>query len=89
MKRATLIKIRRNEIYSRVRVGKHLSDTFPFKKGLKDDALSPLLFNFALVLGQANQEALKVNCTHQRLVHEDDISTLGGSTHGIKKNTGA
>jgi hypothetical protein len=34
--------------YSRVRVGKHLSDRFPIKNALKQgDALSPLLFNFA------------------------------------------
>jgi len=39
-----------NEIYSRVWVGKHLSDMFPIRNGLKqEDALSPLLFNFALV----------------------------------------
>jgi hypothetical protein len=36
-----------NEIYSRVRVGKHLSDTFPGKNGLKRDDLSPF-FGFAL-----------------------------------------
>ena len=39
-----------NETYSRVRVGKHLSDVFPIMNCLKQgDALSPLLFNFALV----------------------------------------
>jgi hypothetical protein len=38
-----------NETYSKVRIGKHLSDSFPIQKGLKQgDALSPLLFNFAL-----------------------------------------
>jgi hypothetical protein len=38
-----------NEIYSKVRIGKHLSDSFPIENGLKlGDALSPLLFNFAL-----------------------------------------
>jgi len=38
-----------NEIYIVVRVGKHLSDMFPNRNGLKQgDALSPLLFNFAL-----------------------------------------
>ena len=37
------------ETYSRVRVGKSLSDMFPFRNGLKQgDALSSLLFNFAL-----------------------------------------
>jgi hypothetical protein len=38
-----------NETYSEVRIGKHLSDSFPIQNGLKEgDALSPLLFNFAL-----------------------------------------
>jgi len=37
------------ETYSRVRVGKNLSEMFPIRNGLKrGDALSPLLFNFAL-----------------------------------------
>jgi hypothetical protein len=32
-----------------IRVGKHLSGAFPVKNSLKqEDALSPLLFNFAL-----------------------------------------
>jgi hypothetical protein len=38
-----------NETYSKVRVGKLLSDKFPIENGLKQrDALSPLLFNSAL-----------------------------------------
>jgi hypothetical protein len=38
-----------NETYSRVRTGKNLSYKFTVKNGLKQgDALSPLLFNFAL-----------------------------------------
>jgi hypothetical protein len=44
-----LIKMCINEIYSKVRIGKHLSDSFPIQNGLKQgDALLPLLFNFAL-----------------------------------------
>jgi len=36
-----------NETYNKVRVGKHLSDMFPIKNGLKQGyALTPLLFNF-------------------------------------------
>jgi len=37
------------ETYSGARVGKNLSGMFPIRNGLKQgDALSPLLFNFAL-----------------------------------------
>jgi hypothetical protein len=44
-----LIKLSLSETHGRVPVGKHLSDTFPIKNGLKQgDVLSPLLFNFAL-----------------------------------------
>ena len=44
-----LIKMCLNETYSTVRVGKHLSDRFTIKNGLKQwDALPLLLFNFAL-----------------------------------------
>ena len=49
VKLVRLIKMCLNETYSRVRVGKHLSDMFPIKNGLKQgDASLPLLFNFAL-----------------------------------------
>jgi hypothetical protein len=38
-----------NETHSKVRIVKLLSDKFPIQNGLKQgDALSPLLFNFAL-----------------------------------------
>jgi hypothetical protein len=49
MKLVWLINICLNETYSRVCIGKHFSDSFPIQNGLKQrDALSPLLFNFAL-----------------------------------------
>jgi hypothetical protein len=38
-----------NETYGKIHIGKHLSGAFPIQNGLKQgDALSPLLFNFAL-----------------------------------------
>jgi hypothetical protein len=57
-----LIKMCLIETYSRVRVGIHVSDTFPIKNGLKQgDALSALLFNVSLVYAirrvQANRKA--------------------------------
>jgi len=49
MKLVRPIKMCLTEIYSRVRVDKNLSDTFPIRSGLiQGDALSPLIFNFAL-----------------------------------------
>jgi len=77
--------VRLIKTYSRVRVGKNLSDMFPIKKGLKQgDALSPLLFNFALVYAlrrvQVNYNGLKLNGTRQPLV---DVNIFGGSLHII------
>jgi hypothetical protein len=44
-----LIKMCLNETYSKVCIGKHLTDYFPIQNGLKQaNALSPLLFNFAI-----------------------------------------
>ena len=44
-----LIKMSLTETYSRGRVGKNVSDRFPIRNGLKQgDALTPVLFNFAL-----------------------------------------
>jgi hypothetical protein len=84
MKLVSLIKMCLNETYSNVHIGKHLSESFPIQNGLEQgDALSPLLFNFALECAirnvQKNQVGLKLNGTHQLLAYADDVNLLGNS----------
>jgi hypothetical protein len=61
----------------------------PVKNGLKlGNALSPLLFNFALEYAirrvQVNQDGLKLNGTHQLLVYAGYVYIMDGSV----QNTG-
>jgi len=82
------------ESYSRGWVGKNDTDSFPIRNGLKQgDALSPMLFNFALDYAirrvQVKQDGLKLNGTHQLLAYADDVPILGGSAHTVKENAEA
>jgi hypothetical protein len=67
---------------------------FPIRNVLKQgDALSSLLFNFALQCAirrvQVNKDGLKLNGEYQLLVYDDHVNILGGSVHTIKKGAQA
>jgi hypothetical protein len=50
-----------NETYNKFRTGKYLSDNFSIQTDLKqEDALSPLLFNFALECAIRNVQEKQV-----------------------------
>jgi hypothetical protein len=65
---------------------------FSYPNGLKQgDAVSPLLFNFALKYAirkvQENEAGLKLNGRHLILSYGNDVDLLGNDTEIIKRNT--
>jgi hypothetical protein len=81
MKLVRLIKMYINETCSRVRVSILLPDMLPIRNGFKEgDAIKRV---------QVNTDGLKLNGTHQLLVHAHDVITriMGGNVHTMKENT--
>jgi hypothetical protein len=87
-----LIKMCLNATYSKFRIRKLWSDTFPIQNGLKQgNSLSPLFFNFALEYAvrkvQGNEVGLELNGTHQLLIYADYANLLCDSVKTIKENS--
>ena len=67
---------------------------FTIRNGLKlGDALSPLLFNFALEYAirrvQVHQDGLKLNGTNQIEVYAEDVNIQRGSAHTVREKAEA
>jgi len=67
-----------------------VSDRFHIRNSLKQgDALTPMLFNFALVYTirrvEVKRNGLKLNDTHQVMAYADDVNILGGSILTLKE----
>jgi sorting nexin-29 len=92
MKLGRLIKMCLNQTHSKVHIGKHLSDSFPTQNNIQQgDALSPMLFNFALEYVirkiQETQVGLKLNWQYQFLAYADDVNLLEDNIETVKRNT--
>jgi hypothetical protein len=79
------------EMYSKVRIGKHLSHNFPIQNDIKQgDSLLSLLLKSALEYAirkvQESQVGMKVNGTHQLFLYADDINLLDDNRYAIRKN---
>ena len=87
-----LIKVCLDGTQSKVRIGNYLSSSFPIENGLKQgDALSPLLFNFALEYAirkvQETNLGVDMNGTHQVLAYMDDLNVISDDIKTTERNT--
>jgi hypothetical protein len=91
MKLVRLLKLYLNATYRKV--GEHTSYNFHIQNGLKQgDALSLLLFNFALEYAirrvLENQVGMKLNGTRQLLINADGVNPVENNINTIRNNIG-
>ena len=80
-----------SKTYSRVRIGRFLSDAFTIHYFLKQGStLLPLLFNFSLKYVirrfQENRLGLELNGKRQLHVYADDVNVLGENLQTVREN---
>ena len=87
-----LVRMCLSDPISRVRVGNNMSDSFEIRSGLKQgDALSPLLFNFALEYAilkiKEDKKGLALNVLNQLFVYADDVDLIGDDIDALQSNS--
>jgi len=88
-KLTNLCRIVYNEIYAKVKIGKHLSSDFKVNKGLRQgDAIAPLLFNVVLEIAikgsKVDTRGTIFDKCSQIMAHADDVAITGRRLQGIK-----
>jgi hypothetical protein len=87
MKLVRLIKMCLNETYSKLRMGKILSDVFPIQNIRNKEIFYRHCFRICRQECPKIRECLELNGTYQVMVYADDITILGGNLNTIKMHT--
>jgi sorting nexin-29 len=89
-KLVNLCRILNNEIYAKVKIGKHLSPKFEVMKGLRQgDAIAPLLFNVVLEIAirrsKVETKGTNFDKCSQIMAYTDDVVIMGRKLQDVKE----